>query len=180
MNGERSNLDPGAGSPSRLSGKAKILGERRCSSRPNKVWAIRSQFCRYAARIKADGAKIVLQVQDRLVKLMGTLDPDIKVIGTAEQALTCDYHIMLLSIPGILWASDQSAGRKAYLAADPERTVLWRGRLGAKGFKVGIHWQGERKWDGIAKASTRNGLFPSLVPWHLANPKCSPCQPPKK
>lgn len=117
------------------------------------------QFCRYAKQAKALGAKVILQVQDRLAKLIATLDPEIAVIRSSGALPVCDYQVMLLSMPGIL-GSDHGVRDGAYLSADRDLIARWKERIGAKGFRVGIHWQGEKKWDGIDKRSDKERSFP--------------------
>lgn len=119
------------------------------------------QFCRYAKDARDTGAIVTLQVQDRLAKLIGTLDPDIAVAKASDPAPICDRHVMLLSMPGIFWAKTHSGpGNAAYLSADNKLTSRWRERIGMHGFKIGIHWQGEKKWDRIDKRSDKERSFP--------------------
>ena len=119
------------------------------------------QFCRYAKLAKELGAKVILQVQDRLSQFISTLDPDISVVPGSNIAPDCDYHVMLLSMPAILRTREDLIPRPvAYLSAAPERTACWKDRIGTTGFRVGIHWQGERKWEGIEKSSDKERSFP--------------------
>ena len=100
------------------------------------------QFCRFATQVRALGATVVLSVQSPLTALLRSLDPSIQVIGE-DEAAPADYHCPLLSLPlalGVTVDSIPDAG--AYLHADPARVQGWRERLGTRGFKVGIRWQG--------------------------------------
>ena len=49
---------------------------------------------------------------------------------------------MLVSVPGVLGVTPETIPASApYLSADPQRSAVWRTRLGP-GFKIGISWQG--------------------------------------
>jgi len=119
------------------------------------------QFCRFAKHAKVLGAKVILQVQDRLTKLISTLDPKIAVIKASDPAPACSYHIMLLSMPGIFRTRAKNVpSQDVYLRADDRLIPQWKSRIGTEGFKVGIHWQGEKAWEGIDKRSDKERSFP--------------------
>ena len=119
------------------------------------------QFCRYAKLAKEAGAQVILQVQDRLVRLISTLDRDIAVIPGSNAAPACDYRVMLLSLPAILETREATVpSDDAYLTAVPELVAQWKDRIGPSGFRIGIHWQGEQKWDGVEKPGDRERSFP--------------------
>ena len=119
------------------------------------------QFCRYAKLAKKAGAKVILQAQDRLTRFLSTLDPNISVVPGSDPAPECDYHVMLLSMPAICGTEENMIpGKDAYLAAAPDRVARWKGRIGTDGFKIGIHWQGERKWEGVEKSGDKERSFP--------------------
>ncbi len=112
------------------------------------------QFCRFAAL----GAHVVLQVQDRLTRLLETLPFPVTVIGAQSPPPPCDYHVMLMSLPfhrgGVIPAATR------YLAAEPQRTEAWRTRIGATGLKIGISWQGEKAAADQVKAWDTARFFP--------------------
>ena len=110
------------------------------------------QFCRFAAQ----GEGIVLQVQDRLTRLLQTLPFPVTVIGAQSPPPPCDYHELLMSLP--LHRAVPAA--VPYLAAEPQRTEAWRARIGTAGFKIGISWQGERTVDGEEKEGDIGRSFP--------------------
>ena len=116
------------------------------------------QFCRFAALAQGEGAHVVLQVQDRLTRLLETLPFPATVIAAQTPPPPCDYHVLLMSLPfhrgGIIPA------HLPYLAAEPERTEAWRTRIGAAGLKIGISWQGERTAGGAEKAWDIGRSFP--------------------
>jgi hypothetical protein len=104
------------------------------------------QFCRYAELAEARGAKVILSVQDPLVRLMRQLGPTIGIVGQDAAPPDFDYHVALMSLP---WAfrTDWNTfpARIPYLRAEPERVGKWRRIIGNGGFKVGICWQGNRR-----------------------------------
>ena len=103
------------------------------------------QFCRLAKLAEQRGANVVFSVQNRLRRLLQTLSPTIKLIGEKQAPSEFDYHCPLLSLPlafGITVTDIR--GEAPYLRAEPERVRKWRDKLGCKGFKIGVAWQGSR------------------------------------
>jgi Tfp pilus assembly protein PilF len=108
------------------------------------------QFCRYAPMALARGAKVVLCVQDPLVRLIHSLDAArdnrLAVIGGCTPLPPFDFYAPMLSLPLAFGTTLQTVpSATPYLHAEPERVRLWKSRIGAHGFKVGIAWQGNPK-----------------------------------
>jgi Tfp pilus assembly protein PilF len=104
------------------------------------------QFCRYAKLAKARGAEVILMVQKNLSRLVRTLDPDIEVRTDEQVPADFDYHCPLLSLPHAFGTRlDSIPAAIPYLSAEPERVSRWRERIGGRGFKVGINWQGNKQ-----------------------------------
>jgi hypothetical protein len=103
------------------------------------------QFCRYALAVRARGARVILSVQDPLVRLLRGLDPGIEVIGGAETPQSFDYHCPLMSLPLAVGTTLETIpARTPYLSAAPARTAAWSTRLTAvTGLKVGLVWAGD-------------------------------------
>lgn len=116
------------------------------------------QFCRFGAMAHSLGAKVVLQVQDRLTRLLETLPFPAGILGETALPPKCDYHAMLLSMP--LHFRDTIPAAVPYLSAEPPRADYWNNRLGSRGFKIGISWQGEKSWKGEDKPEDRTRSFP--------------------
>ena len=57
------------------------------------------QFCRYAPRVAARGARVILEVQKPLVELMRTLSGDIEIIAKGDPLPAFDLHCPLMSLP---------------------------------------------------------------------------------
>ncbi len=101
------------------------------------------QFYRYAAQAAARGAKVVLAVQDRLLRLLASAAPAVRLIGYRREPEAFDYHIPLMSLPLALGIEYRPIALP-YLRAEPERVKMWRERIGAKGLRIGVGWEGNR------------------------------------
>jgi tetratricopeptide (TPR) repeat protein len=102
------------------------------------------QFCRYAPALAARGARVVIEVQPALTRLMRTLNGVTEVIGRGDALPPFDLHTPLLSLPLAFGTRIDTIPRaQAYLAADDEAVAVWRDRLGEKsGLRVGLVWSG--------------------------------------
>ncbi len=101
------------------------------------------QFCRYVAAVRALGARIVLEVQPALVRLMAGLAGADQVIAIGDPVPAFDHHTPLMSLPLALGLGDDLGPAGPYLAADPGRTKIWRAALGAvSGRRIGLVWSG--------------------------------------
>lgn len=101
------------------------------------------QLCRYARLARERGARVLLGVQNRLHALLANLGEGIELVGENETPPTFDVHVPLLSLP-LAFATRPATipGGGRYLTAQPERVARWRERIGAGGFRIGLHWQG--------------------------------------
>ena len=101
------------------------------------------QFCRYAPLLEARGARVVLSVYAPLRRLMQGLSSTIQILGDGETPQEFDFHCPLLSLPLAFGTTLDTIPRMPhYLAAEPDRIARWRGRIGNRGFRIGICWQG--------------------------------------
>ncbi|RKP58470.1 tetratricopeptide repeat protein [Pararobbsia silviterrae] len=103
------------------------------------------QFCRYAPHVAARGARVVLEVQASLKRLVAASLPGIDVIATGEPPGPCDYATPLMSLPLALGTdADSIPAAPAYLTADPDDVERWRTRLAprARSPRVGLAWSG--------------------------------------
>jgi tetratricopeptide (TPR) repeat protein len=97
------------------------------------------QFCRYALQLAAQGVRVSLAPQPRLVPLLAGL-PNIAVVSDAT-AVVADAWAPLMSLPHLLQAYP-SAPHPPYVPA-PNAAAHWAQRLRAPGtFTVGLNWQG--------------------------------------
>ena len=102
------------------------------------------QFVRYAPMVAARGARVMLEVQPPLKRLMGSVEGVAQVLAAGEGVPAFDMHCPLLSLPrafGTLVGTVPA--HVPYLAADPASVAAWRLRLAAlPGLKVGLVWAG--------------------------------------
>lgn len=103
------------------------------------------QFMRYVPLLAGRGAKIVLEVPDSLMPLIGTVDGVIATISRGQQHPPIDLHCPLMSLPlafGTTLATIPAS--VPYLRAPAERIEAWRARLPASGkLRVGLVWSGK-------------------------------------
>jgi hypothetical protein len=100
-------------------------------------------FYRYALMARARGARVVLSVQDRIVRLMQDADAQIEILGSAEVPQVFDYHAPLVSLALAFGTTLATIPAPIpYLRAQSRRVKDWAARIGGRGFKIGICWQG--------------------------------------
>ncbi len=101
-------------------------------------------FCRYAKLVKARGARVVLEVQAPLVRLLKGLDGVDELIEHTLSPPPTDYQALLMSLPLAFGTTLQTIpGQTPYLAADPADVARWEARLGPKTRpRVGLVWSG--------------------------------------
>ena len=110
------------------------------------------QFCRYALEVAAEGARVTLMVQQPLLGVMQTLGRHITVIADTPDPPPTDFQCPLMSLPLVFGTSLRTIPAPVpYLAADPERVISWRQRLGPAGFKLGICWRGSNMPSAVGK-----------------------------
>jgi Flp pilus assembly protein TadD len=102
------------------------------------------QFFRYAALVKGRGAKVILECQPVLEKLLAGCPGVDRLVAAGEQLPPFDVHAPLLSLPGILKTSMASIPANVpYVFADDALIALWRDTLDTgQRFRIGINWHG--------------------------------------
>jgi tetratricopeptide (TPR) repeat protein len=99
------------------------------------------QFCRYVPDVAALGAKVILQVQPGLERLMARLEGVARVITLGEAPPRHEFQTPLMSLPLALGAPPD-VRRARYLEAEPE-AAAWASRLAGTGkLRVGLCWAG--------------------------------------
>jgi tetratricopeptide (TPR) repeat protein len=105
------------------------------------------QFCRYAALVAKQGARVVLEVQSELKRLLAGLEGVDTLVVAGEPLPAFDYHCPLLSLPLALRTVVATIPADTpYLFADTQASAQWRARIeeaaphGA--LKVGLVWAG--------------------------------------
>ena len=100
------------------------------------------QFARFLGELKARGAEPLLMVRASMQRLMQGLDPTVTLLTLDDPAPPHDLHAPLASLPYLLGMTEIPAATP-YLAAEPERIARWQKKIGAKGFRIGVCWQGK-------------------------------------
>jgi tetratricopeptide (TPR) repeat protein len=102
------------------------------------------QFCRYAPFLAERGARVILEVQPPLTRLLTALAGVAEVIATGDPLPDFDLHCSLMSLPlafGTRLATIPAA--TPYLSADLALTKAWDQRLGKRSrLRVGVAWSG--------------------------------------
>ncbi|HEY0266701.1 MAG TPA: tetratricopeptide repeat protein [Rhizomicrobium sp.] len=107
------------------------------------------QFHRFAALAQARGAAVVLGVHAPLIRLLESATPAVALINNTETPAQFDYHIPLASIPlAVKLLPEAIPATARYLAAEPQRVADWKARLGDRGFRIAIAWQGNESIPG--------------------------------
>jgi tetratricopeptide (TPR) repeat protein len=107
------------------------------------------QFCRYARLLRRRCARVVMSVQDPLVRLLVQMEPEIEILGADQDPGTFDFHCPMMSLPlafGTTLETIPSA--PAYLASEPDLRERWDARLpaGARP-RIGLVWTGRPTHD---------------------------------
>jgi hypothetical protein len=120
------------------------------------------QFCRYVPLILAS-AKIVLEVQAPLVRLLSRLSGVIEIVKRGNKLPSFDVHCPLLTLPHVFGTTiDTIPATIPYLAADPTHAAEWRKRLAhLDGLRVGLVWAGGQQ---LPADSRRSIVLDMLAP----------------
>lgn len=108
------------------------------------------QFCRYASLVAQRGARVILEVQPELMRLLRDLDGVAELIERGAPLPRFDYHCPLLSLPLALHTTlDTIPATVPYLHADHEDAERFRVRIDevtagsdSGALKVGLVWAG--------------------------------------
>jgi Flp pilus assembly protein TadD len=104
------------------------------------------QFARYlpafdgpAFHGPAFHGSVVFEAPPRLIRLLSSTPGMPAMVPTGTMPPRVDAVIPLLSLPA---RTKLSPVQPPYLFAEPDRIATWNRRIGARGFRVGINWQG--------------------------------------
>lgn len=102
------------------------------------------QFCRYAGRVNALGARVVIEAQAPLVALLAGLDGVAEVVAQGDALPEFDVRCPLLSLPLAFKTTVQTIPvHAAYLASDFAKAERWKKRLMLDArIAVGLVWSG--------------------------------------
>src|SRR5215831_16402735 len=91
------------------------------------------QFCRYVPVVAARGARVILEVERPLQKLMTNLAGATKVISKGDALPDFDFHCPLLSLPLAFGTHLETIPSvRSYLRAPGQTLKHWQARLGPK------------------------------------------------
>jgi tetratricopeptide (TPR) repeat protein len=121
------------------------------------------QFIRYAPRVKARGATVILECQPELANLFETAPGIDRVIAKGESAPPFDFHAALRSLPHLFGATlDTIPAGAPYLNARDGLVAAWRARLTSPGPNIGLVWRGNPSHVHDRKRSVAAELFAEL------------------
>jgi tetratricopeptide (TPR) repeat protein len=108
------------------------------------------QFCRYAPLAARRGWRVVLEVQQPLLRLARRLEGVTQVLTRGDTLPAFEAHCPMLSLPRAFGTTvDTVPATAGYLSADPDCAAAWGKRLdaalGAPGLRVGLVWAGLRR-----------------------------------
>ena len=100
-------------------------------------------FIRYAPMVAERGARVVLECQGELVRMLQTVRGISCVIRRGEKLPEFDYQVALQSLPLAFGTTVETVPASVpYLSVEDELVESWKRRLGGPGFKVGLVWAG--------------------------------------
>ena len=101
------------------------------------------QFCRFVPLIAARGARVVLEVQQPLARLLAEFPGAAQTVTYGGELPPFDLHCPLLSLPLALGITLETIPAESYLAADPALVAGWQERIATlSGLRVGLVWAG--------------------------------------
>ncbi len=114
------------------------------------------QFVRYAPLVAERGAKVVVEVQRELVRLLSGMPGIDAVIGRGESLPSFDLHCPLLSLPLAFRTEPATIPAPVpYIQAANEDIRDWRPRLPQDRPRIGVVWSGDPSHDNDANRSIR-------------------------
>lgn len=101
-------------------------------------------FCRYAKKVAALGATVLLEVQPPLLPLLANLEGATRVLARGGPLPAFDCQCPLMSLPLAFKTDLQTIPTDVpYVRSDPVRVAAWKNRLGeATKPRVGLAWSG--------------------------------------
>ena len=123
------------------------------------------QFIRYASLVKEQGARVLLSCPAALERLFENVAGVDEIYREADRVPEYGVHVPLLSLPGLFRTTLNTipAGIPC-LHPDPSRVKVWRDRLaGCSGFRIGIVWRGNRKYDNDRNRSLSAVQFAAML-----------------
>lgn len=105
------------------------------------------QFARYATLLAEQGARVILEVQPELVRLLGNLR-GAAVVARKEPLPAYDFHCPLLSLPlACATTLETIPADIPYIFPAAADVAAWRAHLPRHRPTIGLTWSGERSHD---------------------------------
>lgn len=122
-------------------------------------------FARYARLLQARGARVFLECNAQLVRLMAGLTGIKRVISRFDTLPTHDFHVSLASLPHRLGENFYTIPAAVpYLRVEPKLVHGWAKRLGPRrGLRIGLVWAGNPEFKGDRVRSPRLEPFLPLL-----------------
>jgi tetratricopeptide (TPR) repeat protein len=101
-------------------------------------------FVRYVRLVKERGAKVILECQAALMRLLARTPGIDQFVAAGAELPPFDVHAPLLSLPLLFSTAEATIPADVpYVFPDPGLEQRWRAELKAiVGFKIGVNWQG--------------------------------------
>ncbi|GHD42143.1 hypothetical protein GCM10017083_06780 [Thalassobaculum fulvum] len=100
------------------------------------------QYLRFLRRPPFDRAAVVLMAPAYMVRLFAAALPTVEVRASRPDR-PVDFQTPLSRIPAMLGTSLATVPADIpYLVPEPERVAHWRARIGERGFRIALCWQG--------------------------------------
>ncbi len=102
------------------------------------------QFCRYVPAVAARGARVILEVEAPLQRLMTTISGGAEIVAKGTPLPAFDTHCPLLSLPLAFGTRLETVPSVTpYLRAQPQDVTAWEARLASKRRPyIGLAWSG--------------------------------------
>ncbi len=123
------------------------------------------QFIRYARLLQEQGARVVVECQKPLLRLLARCPGIDQLVAQGDLPPRHDICTPLLSLPYHFETTlDTIPADVPYLEADPALVEHWRQELAARpGFKIGITWQGNPAYPADRQRSIPLAAFAPLA-----------------
>ncbi len=126
------------------------------------------QFVRYLPMVKAQGGHVIFECHNNLLRLLKNssgFDTIIERSSNNVPEVEFDFHIPLLSLPGLFGTNlDSIPSDVPYVTTDSNLTEKWQTRLNQdRNFKIGIVWAGNPSFSNYHTRSCSLSDFDALA-----------------
>ncbi|MGH6800374.1 MAG: tetratricopeptide repeat protein, partial [Methylocella sp.] len=103
------------------------------------------QFSRYLLCLVDAGADVTLLCRKNMHQLLRTLPKPIRFVEALDLNESFAFQSALMSLPrGFQTSLETVPAPVSYLHPEPGLVAKWAGRIGARGFRIGVGWQGNK------------------------------------